>query len=173
MINMSANKFNLPISACVIVGIILSNTSLLYAAETQLVPETVVVPTITVEQPVNPVASKPGGPLLTSMSVRLGPQVMDLPIETIIPEFHFIAPNGNAVALHREIVASSSQTGNKNFNANALINTPADAQKIGAVISGGWGCGTDKYYTTVRAYLLDTEGNRSNDLRYTVHCNGG
>jgi len=91
----------------------------------------------------------------------------------IVPEFHFIAPNGNAILLHREIVASSSQTNNRNFNPSAPINVPAQAQKEGAVFSGGWGCGTEQYYTTVTAYILDTDGNRSNEVQYTVHCNGG
>jgi hypothetical protein len=143
------------------------------AAETAVIPQANMAPALTVEQPENPVSSKPGGPVITSMSVRLGPQIGNIATETIIPEFHFTAPGGNAVFLHREIVKSSSQNDNKNFNPTAPINIPAEAQKNGAVLTGGWGCGPTQYYTTVRAYIVASDGARSNSVQYTVHCNGG
>lgn len=122
---------------------------------------------LTTTQPLNPVSSKPGGPVITSVTAII------VSANRIIPEFHFIAPNGNAVMLHREIVASTSPTNNRNFNPTALIDVNAQAQKQGAIFSGGWGCGTDRYFTTVKAYMLDSDGNRSNEVQYTVHCNGG
>ena len=48
-----------------------------------------------------------------------------------------------------------------------------EAQKRGAVISGGWTCGTQVYYVTLRAFVIDADGNRSNAITYTIHCNGG
>lgn len=79
----------------------------LAAAETQVTPEATVAPTITAEQPTNPASLKPGDPLLLSISVRLGPQIgfmtPQIP-QMIMPEFHFVAPNGNAVLLHRDPV---------------------------------------------------------------------
>lgn len=141
------------------------------AAETQLSPEADIAPTITVEQPKDPVSSKPGGPVLQSMSVRLGPTVLNMTPKTIIPEFHFMAPKGNAVLLHRDLVETSAN--NYHFNPATAINVPAEAQKKGAVISGGWSCNQGRYYTTLSAYIMDADGNRSNAVRYTVHCNGG
>jgi hypothetical protein len=29
------------------------------------------------------------------------------------------------------------------------------------------------YYVTMRAVVMDAEGNRSNSITYTIHCNGG
>jgi len=154
----------------VFAGVLLSSCPLV-AAETPVTPEPNVVPSLTVEQPTNPVASAPGGPLLLSISDRLGRQIGNTPTNEIIPEFHFIAPNGNAVLLHRDLV----ETNGNDFHLNPAtpINVPADAQKQGAVISGGWSCRAAQYHATVRAYILASDGTRSNSVQYTVHCNGG
>jgi hypothetical protein len=162
------------ISASYIFASILLSSGPLVAAETQVTPEPTVSPTITVEQPTNPVSSKPGGPVLLSISVRLGPQIAIItpqPPQMIIPEFHFIAPNGNAVLLHRDLVETSAN--DFHLNPATAINVPADAQKRGAVISGGLTCGQGQFYTTISAYIMDADGNRSNSVKYTLHCNGG
>jgi hypothetical protein len=167
-------KTRMRLSRSYILAVLLLSCGPLAAAETQVVPEPAVAPTLTVEQPANPVSSKPGGPVLISVSVRLGPQVAILtpqPPQMIIPEFHFIAPNGNAVLLHRELVETSSN--NFHLNPATAINIPADAQKRGAVISGGLTCGQSQFYATMSAYIMDAEGNRSNSVKYTLHCNGG
>ena len=146
----------------------------LAAAETPVTPEPTVPPTITAEQPTNPVSSKPGGPVLLSISVRMGPQIAIItpqPPQMIIPEFHFIAPNGNAVLLHRDLVETSAN--DFHLNPATAINVPADAQKRGAVISGGLTCGQGQFYATISAYIMDADGNRSNSVKYTLHCNGG
>jgi hypothetical protein len=161
------------ISICAFSALLFSGTALI-AAETTLTPEANVPPTISVEQPTNPVSSKPGGPLLVSVSVRLpaqsgliAPQIPQM----IIPEFHFIAPNGNAVLLHRELVETSSNS--FHLNPATAINIPADAQKHGAVITGGLTCGPAPFYATMSAYIMDADGNKSNAVKYTLHCNGG
>ena len=41
------------------------------------------------------------------------------------------------------------------------------------MFSGGWNCGTNPYYVTVKAWIMDADGDRSNDVQFTVHCNGG
>jgi hypothetical protein len=139
--------------------------------QTTLVPQDGTPPTITVEQPVNPVSTKPGGPVLLSMSVHLGPHVLNMVPQTIIPEFHFMAPGGNAVLLHREMVETSAN--NYHLNPATAINIDPAVQKKGTDIAGGWTCGTAQYYATVDAYIMDADGTRSNTIRYTVHCNGG
>jgi len=141
------------------------------ATETLLVPEPEVAPTITAERPVNPVSSKPEGPVLLSMSVRLGPAPLNMTPKTIIPEFHFVAPHGNAILLHRDLIATSANS--IHLNPSTAINIPPEAQKKGAVISGGWTCTNSEYYTTISAYIIDSNGNESNAIKYTVHCNGG
>jgi len=105
------------------------------------------------------------------MSARLGASVLNVTTETIIPEFHFVAPNGNAVLLHREIV--NTDANNRKVNPSEAINIPADAQKTGAIVTGGWTCMAAQYYVTMKAYILATDGGRSNTVQYTVHCNGG
>jgi hypothetical protein len=128
-------------------------------------------PTLTAVQPVNPVSASPGGPVIQSISAHV-PDVGPLGVvRTISPEFHFIAPKGNAVLLHRELVSTSAN--NLHLDTSSVINIPADAQKKGAVFSGGWNCGTNPYYVTLKVWIMDADGDRSNEAQFTVHCNGG
>jgi hypothetical protein len=138
--------------------------------ETQVPVTSSAPPTMTAIQPVNPVSSKPGGPVIQSITAQI-PTRGALAADVIIPEFHFIAPNGNAVLIHREMVETSAN--HVNINPSAVINIPADAQKKGAVVGGGWNCNTNPYYVTLRAWMMDADGNRSNEVQYTIHCNGG
>jgi hypothetical protein len=141
------------------------------AAETQVIPQPTVAPTLTVEQPTNPVSSKPGGPILDAVSVRLGPAPLNGTTEIIIPGFHFFALNGNAVLLHRDLIDTDAN--NIHINPSTVINISADSQKRGAVISGGFNCNAGQYHVTMRTYIIDSDGGRSNSVQYTVHCNGG
>ena len=131
-------------------------------------PELTVV-TAAAEIPAAPGPS--GAPVLLSVSarknVRAGINIMDL-----VPDFRFIAPRGNAIMLRRELVDTSGAFAQTQIQS-ATINIPAEAQKKGAVISGGWRCGTQVYFVTLRAFLIDSDGNRSNVITYTIHCNGG
>lgn len=91
---------------------------------------------------------------------------------SVVPDFHFIAPNGNAVYLRRELVATDGNFSGATIRG-AAINIAPDVQRRGAVLSGGWHCGVAKYYVTLRAYVIAADGSRSNTLEYTIHCNGG
>ncbi len=141
------------------------------AADTQPSAEYNVQPTLTVTQPTDPVSSKPGSPILISISAHLGPEFNGLPSQTIVPEFHFVAPEGNAVLLHRDLVETDGV--NLHINPSSAINIPSEVQKKGAVITGGWSCDHGKYHITFSAYILDSNGGRSNSIKYTLHCNGG
>ncbi len=154
---------------CVLASLLLSCAPLT-APETQVNPEPTLLPTLTVEQPTNPASSAPGGPILVSIGVRLGPSMSNDPPQTIIPVFHFVAPNGNAVLLHRDLI----ETNLNGFRENpyAMINVLPDVQKKGAIILGGYVC-RGRYYLIQSAYIMDADGNRSNSVRYTIHCNGG
>lgn len=128
-------------------------------------------PTMTAVQPVNPVSTKPGGPVIQSITAQLpdtGPLLVNRLLST---QFHFVAPNGNAVLLHREVATTSAN--NINLSPNQAINIPPDAQKQGAVVTGSWNCNVNAYFVTFRAYVMDAQGTRSNEVQYTVHCNGG
>lgn len=86
-------------------------------------------PTMTAVQPVNPVSTKPGGPVIQSITAQLpdtGPLLVNRLLST---QFHFVAPNGNAVLLHREVATTSAN--NINLSPNQAINIPPDAQKQG------------------------------------------
>jgi hypothetical protein len=139
-------------------------------SETEVTVGTSKPPTMTAIQPVNPVSSKPGGPIIQSITAQV-PTRGALVSNLIIPEFHFLAPNGNAVLIHREMVETSGN--DIRVNPSGVINIPADAQKKGAVLGGGWNCATRPYYVTMRAWIMDSDGNRSNEVQYTIHCNGG
>jgi hypothetical protein len=151
-------------------ALLLSGT-VAFAAETAVMPDTPTVPMLTVEQPDHPVGSTPGAPIIQSIRARLNVRVNNgLPMD-IVPDFHFIAPKGNAAVLHREVVETSAN--NININPVAPISISADVQKQGAVISGGWRCNVSPYYVRMKAYILDADGGRSNTVQYTIHCNGG
>jgi hypothetical protein len=117
-------------------------------------------------------AQSGAAPILQSVTIR-----KDVPngsggFVSFVPDFHFVAPNGNAIVLRRELVDTNGAFAQTQIK-NATINIPVAAQQRGAVISGGWPCGTAQYYVTLRAYIMDADGNRSNSLDYTLHCNGG
>lgn len=128
-------------------------------------------PTLTAVQPANPVASKAGAPLIQSITAQVLPAPLGTLAENIRPQFHFVAAGGNAVLLHLAVVKTSAN--NVNLGPAVAINVPADAQKTGAVVSTGWRCNAGQYYVTMSAYIMDADGNKSNDVQFTVHCNGG
>jgi hypothetical protein len=121
-----------------------------------------------VSAPQNPAAA----PVLQSITMRMNVPVGNGTVMSVVPDFHFVAPNGNAVFLRRELVDTNGAISQTQINSET-INIPAEAQKKGAVLSGGWRCGVSQYYATLRAYIMDSDGNRSNTLEYTIHCNGG
>jgi hypothetical protein len=117
-------------------------------------------------------ASGKADPVLQDITWRDNVKLCNGNTVDLVPDFHFLAPNGNAVVLRRELVTTSGAFSQTQI-ANATIDIPAEAQKKGAVMSGGWQCGADQYYITLRAFVMDADGNRSNAMRYTIHCNGG
>jgi hypothetical protein len=126
---------------------------------------------ITAPAPTPNHASSNAAPILQSVTIRTN--VSDgLGTVSVVPDFHFIAPNGNAIVLRRELVETNGPFSQTQIRSET-INTPAQAQKTGAVLSGGWRCGVAQYYVTLRAYIMDADGNRSNSVQYTIHCNGG
>ena len=137
--------------------------------ETEVPAVKAAAPTITAVQPVNPVSSKPGAPVIQSISAQI-PSMGALVTSLISAQFHFVAPNGNAVVLHREAESTGS---NADRSPNQAINIPPDQQKKGATVTSLWTCNDSRYSVAVRAYIMDMDGNHSNEVRYTVHCNGG
>jgi hypothetical protein len=143
-----------------------------YAAETQVIPDKVPPATLSVEQPADPKGSKPDAPIIQSISARTDVRLPNGLMFDIVPDFHFVSPKGNAIVIHREVVDSNAPA-QVHLNPAEVITTPPDAQKRGAVVSGGWRCGPAQYYVTVKAVIMDADGDRSNEVKYTVHCNGG
>jgi hypothetical protein len=89
----------------------------------------------------------------------------------IYPEFHFHDPSGTARFIHREVVATNAP---KPLSVrDGIIDISANQQIQGATFVGGWPCGADSYYVTLRAFILNLDGGRSNTVEYTIHCNGG
>jgi hypothetical protein len=124
------------------------------------------------EPPLRPASPSPATPILQEVVIRANVGNINAPYFSFVPDFHFVAPNGNAAVLHRELVATSGRY-DKTLLDNEVINIPAAAQREGAMISGGWRCGSARYSVTSRAYVIDTDGNHSNAIDYTFHCNGG
>jgi hypothetical protein len=117
-------------------------------------------------------ASSDKAPVIEDLTVRYDVRRTNGTIVDIIPDFHFKAPNGNAIVIHRTLVETSGAIAQTQLR-DAAIAIPAEAQKRGAIEFGGWSCGTSVYYVTLRAFIMDSDGNKSNTVEYTMHCNGG
>jgi hypothetical protein len=158
-----------------LIGIVVSSAALAAdpMPDKQITPDenNATAPRLTVAQPITPPDNR-HAPVLQSVSARTYVRERNGNIDDIVPDFHFIAPNGNAIVLHRELVDTSGAISQTDLR-DATISIPAGAQKNGAVVSGGWKCGTQVYYVTIRAFIMDADGNRSNPVEYTIHCNGG
>lgn len=115
-------------------------------------------------------AAKPGTPVLQSITATYNTVGQTGARFDIMPHFHFRAPGGNAVTLRRELVETDSAITQEGIRS-ADLHIPAAEQRAGATINGGWVCGPGRYHVTLRAYLVDAQGNRGNALQYTLHCN--
>jgi hypothetical protein len=108
------------------------------------------------------------GPVIDSVSMReddSGPHMV------IHPEFHFHDSTGSTIHIHREVVASNEP---QPRNAkDGVINISPQRQMQGAVFVGGWHCGPESYFVTLRAFMMNAAGGKSNVVEYTIHCNGG
>jgi hypothetical protein len=111
-----------------------------------------------------------GTPVLKAITARYGVTQKNGMRFDVVPEFHFVAPKGNAVRLHRELMETDSAITAANIRGET-ITIPAAQQMVGATISGGWPCGPGRYHVTLRAWLEDAMGNSGNVLQYTIHCN--
>jgi hypothetical protein len=107
------------------------------------------------------------GPVIDSVIMRKEMQRY----ETIYPEFHFHDPSGTVRFIHREVTATSSP---KPLTVrDGLIDISPEQQMKGAVYTGGWPCGPESYYVTIQAFVMNLDGQKSNVVEYTMHCNGG
>jgi hypothetical protein len=110
-----------------------------------------------------------GAPVLQSITALYDVTTKSGRRVDIMPQFHFMAPNGNAVLLHRELMETDSAITQAGIR-DAPIAIPADQQRAGAVVRGGWPCGPGRYHVTLRAWLEDAAGKRGNAIQYTIHC---
>ena len=123
----------------------------------------------TFDGPVGP-PGKPGTPVLQSITAEYNVVNRNGRHVDVRPNFHFIAPMGNAVELHRQLLETDSALPNTNIRSEP-IHIPADLQRQGAVVRGGWPCGKSTYHVTLKVWLEDANGNSGNALKYTIHCN--
>jgi hypothetical protein len=107
------------------------------------------------------------GPVIDSVSMRTEMQRY----ETIYPEFHFHDPSGTVRFIHREITATNSPKPLK--VRDGVIEISPEQQMRGAVYTGGWPCGPESYYVTIQAFVMNLDGQKSNVVEYTIHCNRG
>jgi hypothetical protein len=89
----------------------------------------------------------------------------------VYPEFHFHDATGTVRFIHREVVETNAP---KPLSVrDGVIDISAAQQQRGATYVGGWPCGPESYYVTLRAYVINLDGAKSNAVEYTIHCNGG
>ncbi len=107
------------------------------------------------------------GPVIDSVSMRTEMQRY----QTVYPEFHFHDPSGTVRFIHREIMATNSP---KALTVkDGVIDISPEQQSRGTVYTGGWPCGPESYYVTIQAFVMNLDGQKSNIVEYTIHCNGG
>ena len=123
------------------------------------------------EQTASDASSGAGAPLLEWIKGRSSVVTPDGAIVESVPDFRVTAPKGNLV-MRREMVESDGAFGLTQAASYAL-DISAEAHPDGVLPSGGWVCGSSKYFITLRTYVIDANGRHSNALRYTIHCNGG
>ena len=111
-----------------------------------------------------------GAPILKSITAKYDVMMRNGMRVDIQPEFHFVAPHGDAVRLRRALVETDSDVKASDIR-DAPIRIAPGQQVKGAVIKGGWPCGQGHYHVTLLAWLEDVQGRRGNALQYTIHCN--
>ena len=94
--------------------------------------------------------------------------------QVIYPEFRFHDPSGTVRFIHREVVSTNAPTSVRiKVNEDGIVGISASQQIQGATYVGGWHCGPESYYVTLRAFVMNLDGAKSNVVEYTIHCNGG
>ena len=88
---------------------------------------------------------------------------------TVFADLHFHAPDGNVVAIHRDIVSSDAKEP-LHVLSDTRVDADTDQQKKGAVFTDRYPCGGDPYHAVIRAYLIDANHNHSNSLDYQISC---
>ena len=116
-------------------------------------------------------SSGAGAPLLEWIKGRSSVVAPDGAAVETVPDFRVTGQKGNLV-IRRELVESDGASGLTQA-ASYAMDISADAHPDGVLPSGGWVCGVARYFITLRTYVIDPDGRRSNALRYTIHCNGG
>jgi len=107
------------------------------------------------------------GPVIDSVTLRTVTQRY----ETVYPDFHFHDPSGTVRFIHRVVTATNSPKSLK--VQDGVIDISPEQQIKGAVYTGGWTCGPESYYVTLQAFVLNLDGQKSNTVEYTIHCNDG
>ena len=90
----------------------------------------------------------------------------------MIPDFRVTVMRSPVVMRRRELVNSDGAFKDTQA-ASYAVDIPAGSLQNGVIASGGWDCGSARYFITMRSYVIDADGRHSNALRYTIHCNGG
>ncbi len=108
-------------------------------------------------------AFRPGTePTIDSVSLRpTGP--------VVYADLYFHAPDGNVVAIHRDIL-SSDAVQPMHVLSDTRVDADADQQKKGALYIDRYPCGAERYHAVIRAYLIDSNHNHSNTQDYQINC---
>ena len=136
------------------------------------VPKTPVLHLVNEQQTAEDANSGDGSPLLEWMRDTgpvIGPN--GAPMD-VIPDFRVTVMRSPVVMRRRELVNSDGAFKDTQA-ASYAVDIPAGSLQNGVIASGGWDCGSAKYFITMRSYVIDADGKHSNALRYTIHCNGG
>lgn len=85
----------------------------------------------------------------------------------IVVTFNFTDANGDAQTIHSDVVAKSGRS--RVIVSDQTIDNSAEEQRAGANFEFQWSC-SGAAWVTIRATIVDSKGNKSNAVIYTIVC---
>jgi hypothetical protein len=86
-------------------------------------------------------------------------------------EINFYDEDGDTNQVERELVELSEPSQRPFIPIqNGAVDAPPEVQKIRATLSETWRCEGHIYLATIEATLVDSQGNRSEPVRYRIDC---
>lgn len=90
----------------------------------------------------------------------------------IYERINFYDEDGNTNLVERELIDLSDPSQRDFIQVqDSQVNDPPEVQKIRSSLIESWNCEGHVYVATIAVTLVDSDGNRSNPVRYTLDCN--
>jgi hypothetical protein len=110
-----------------------------------------------------------GAPTIMGVTIRKSLEAGNLVFNERI---NFYDEDGNTQRVERELVELSDPSQREFIQIpDSVVTDPPEVQKIRSSTIATWQCNGRVYIATVEVTLVDTDGNRSEPVRFTIDCN--